>query len=206
MTDDPTHEPVTQLLLEAGGTPPARLLEIVYDHLRRLAELRMKSESPGHTLQATALVHEAYAKLVDNTAVQWQGRAHFFAAAAEAMQRILVDHARARASLKRGGAGGPQPSPNTESPDRAHRRIPLNLEDLAADADPEEILSVDLAFQRLQEMDPDLARVVRLRFFAGLTEEETALALGVSDRTIRREWTIARAWLRRWLDQQKTTD
>lgn len=205
MPDDSTHEPVTQLLLQAGGPPPAKLLEIVYDHLRRLAELRMRSESPGHTLQATALVHEAYAKLVDNTAVQWQGRAHFFAAAAEAMQRILVDHARARARLKRGGPGGPSAA-DADSPDRAHRRVPLNLEDLAADADPEEILSVDLAFQRLQEMDPDLARVVRLRFFAGLTEEETALALGVSDRTVRREWTIARAWLRRWLDQQKTTD
>ncbi|MGD9690237.1 MAG: ECF-type sigma factor [Phycisphaerales bacterium] len=202
-------EPVTQLLAEAGasgvGEPPARLLELVYDQLRRLAEHRMRSEVPGHTLQATALVHEAYARLVGGAEVQWRGRGHFFAAAAEAMRRILIDHARSRSRVKRGGTGEADAEP-FRSGTASRRRVPLNIVDLASGDEPDEILSVDEAFQRLRDMDPDLARVVQLRFFAGLSEAETAEALGVSDRTVRREWTVARAWLRRWLDQQRAQE
>ncbi len=200
----PDPEPVTQLLSGPPGPDGApasagRLLEVVYDHLRRLAELRLRAEPAGHTLQATALVHEAYARLVGSANIEWRSRGHFFAAAAEAMRRILVDHARAKARLKRGGSGG-------AGEGAPHRRARLNLVDLAADEDPEEILSVDEAFGRLDAMDPELARVVRLRFFAGLTEQETALALGISDRTVRRDWTVARAWLRRYLDEQRAGD
>lgn len=179
-----TGEPATQ-------ESSARLLELVYDQLHGLAKHRMKSEATGHTLQATALVHEAYARLVGSADIHWQGKAHFFAAAAEAMRRILVEHARAKRRLKRGGDGKAPP----------RRAVPLQVLDLAGAEEPEEILAVDQAFGRLQEMDPELARVVQLRFFAGLTEQETALALDVSDRTVRREWTVAKAWLRRWLDE-----
>jgi RNA polymerase sigma factor (TIGR02999 family) len=195
MAGDREAYSVSAMLTSSAPSSPktsARLLELVYDQLHRLAKHRMASESKGHTLQATALVHEAYARLVGNAEIAWQGKAHFFAVAAEAMRRILVDHARAKGRLKRGGDRG---SGGTR------RRVPLAVLDLAAAEEPEEILAVDKAFGRLQEMDPDLARVVQLRFFAGLTEQETAQAMGVSERTIRRDWTVARAWLRRWLDE-----
>jgi RNA polymerase sigma factor (TIGR02999 family) len=183
----------------AHAAGAARLLEVVYQQLHRLARLRMAQESPDHTLQATALVHEAYARLVGTADIDWQGKAHFFAAAAEAMRRILVEHARAKGRLKRGGVVGGGGGGGASGP---RRRIPLSVLDLADMDSPDEILSVDEAFRRLQEMDPDLARVVHLRFFAGLTEQEVALSLGISDRTVRREWTVAKAWLRRWLDEQ----
>lgn len=178
----------------------ATLLQRVYGQLRALAAERLRHESAGHTLAPTALVHEAYLRLVgrpasdssDQPGIRWQNRGHFFAAAAESMRRVLIDHARAKGRDKRGGKDGRPPKP-----------VPLDLMELAADDDPQQILSVDDALQRLEAMDAPLAHMVRLRFFAGLTEAETAEVLGVSDRTVRRDWTVARAWLRRFLDQRE---
>ncbi len=193
---------VTHLLNAAGaGDPkaPAELLALVYQQLRAIAQKRMNAEHPGHTLQATALVHEAYAKLVGRDAgspnadgaqsnVAWNGRAHFFHAAAEAMRRILVDHARAkRAGLKdgQGALGAP----------RRPLRMPANVLDLAQDQDPDSVLALDEALARLSKVDEQTAMVVRLRFFAGRSVDETALALGISPRQVDREWAFARAWL-----------
>jgi RNA polymerase sigma factor (TIGR02999 family) len=151
----------------------------------------MSAERPDHTLQATALVHEAYARLVGRDGgreVAWAGRAHFFHAAAEAMRRILIDHARARAGAARGGG---------------RRRVPLDVADvadLAARDDPEAILALDEAVAGLEKQDPDAAAVVRLRFYAGLSVEETAQALGTSPRTVKRDWAFARAYLLRVLE------
>jgi RNA polymerase sigma factor (TIGR02999 family) len=190
--DDEQREEVTRLLREAQqgeAGAGARLLPLVYERLRELAGRRMAAERAGHTLQATALVHEAYLRLVGGggaDAVPWADRSHFFFAAAEAMRRILVDHARARAGPRRGGGRG---------------RVPLSsVVDLAAAAEnPAEILAVDEAFSRLQVVSDSAAAVARLRFFAGLGTEEIAQALGVSPRTVRRELTYARAWLAREL-------
>jgi len=168
--------------------PAADLLPAVYDQLRRLARQRLASERDDHTLQATALVHEAYMRLAgpDGQAARFANAGHFYAAAAEAMRRILIEHARARARVKRGG-------PNL-------RRVPLtSVLDLATTPDPDEILAFDEAIRRLEVETPDSAEVVRLRFYAGLSVEETAKALGVSERTVNREWTYARAWLFRAL-------
>jgi RNA polymerase sigma factor (TIGR02999 family) len=186
---------VTTLLeaAAAGRTDAAAdLLPLVYDQLRAIAQQRMAAERHGHTLQATALVHEAYLRLVGGAGVAWNGRAHFFHAAGEAMRRILIDHARARRRIRRGG-------------DRPAMRLGLEsiggVADLARD-DPawdEEILAFDDAFGRLEEHDSRFAAVVRLRFFAGLSVQETALALGVSERTVNNDWTYARAWLARTL-------
>jgi RNA polymerase sigma factor (TIGR02999 family) len=185
---DPPHAKVTQLLNEAfraGGDAPGGLLDLVYQQLREIAQQRMNSERRGHTLDATALVHEVYLRLVGNAEVEWANRAHFFYAAAEAMRRILIEHARSRGRLKRGGgSAGP-----------AGRRVSLDVVDLATEANPEEILSVDEAVRRLEARDPDLGRIVRLRFYAGLTEQEAAAALGVTDRTVRRDWALAKAVL-----------
>jgi RNA polymerase sigma factor (TIGR02999 family) len=191
-----SHHDVTRLIQAAGTSDRAaadRLLALVYDQLRKIAQQRMGEERADHTLQATALVHEAYLRLVGDTEVHWQGRAHFFAAAAEAMRRILVEHARARGRVKRGGA-----------PESQRRRVPLNVVDLAVEDDPQEILSVDEAICRLERQDAELAHIVRLRFYAGLSEKETAELLGVADRTVRRAWAMARAWLRRELGDTDT--
>ena len=180
-------EQITLLLSEAvGGDQRAadELLPLVYEQLRELARHRMSDERAGHTLQATALVHEAYLRLVGNHDVQWSGRAHFFAAAAEAMRRILIDHARAHGGAKRGGG---------------RRRIPLSVVDLAAPEQFAEILSLDEAVSRLEGVSPDLAQVVRFRFYAGLSVAETAEALAVTPRTVERRWAGARAWLFREL-------
>jgi RNA polymerase sigma factor (TIGR02999 family) len=146
----------------------------------------MADERAGHTLQATALVHEAYVRLVGGKPIPWAGRTHFFFAAAEAMRRILIDHARARAGPRRGGG---------------RRRVPLhNVLDLAAaEEDFPEILVLDDALSRLEKLSDSVGAVVRLRFYAGLSIEETAKALGVSPTTVKREWTYARAWLAREL-------
>lgn len=174
------------------GDPHAagKLLPLVYDELRKLAAAKLALEKPGQTLQATALVHEAYVRLVDVDREQrFSGRGHFFAAAAEAMRRILVEHARARQRVKRGG--GPATTP---------RRPPNGVLDLADEsADPDEILMLDEAIRRLEQEDPEAARVVRLRFFAGLSVDETAEALGVSPSSVDREWAYARARLHRLL-------
>ena len=176
------------LLLEAagGGDPQAaqKLLPLVYDQLRKAAQRQMGGERSDHTLQATALVHEAYLRLVRSDQTTWQNRAHFYVAAAEAMRRILIEHARKRAAAKRGGE---------------QKKLPLSAVYLAEQADPEEIVSVSQAILRLEKRDGRMARIVRLRFFAGLSVEEVAATLGLSDRTVRREWATARAWLYREL-------
>jgi RNA polymerase sigma factor (TIGR02999 family) len=169
------------------GDPRAseQLLPLVYEELRKLAAVRMAAEAPGVTLQATALVHEAYLRLVDDGAEHnWDSRGHFFAAAAEAMRRILVDVARRRNSVKRGG-------------DRARETL---HESLIAAETPDDLLAVDAALQRLELTDPRAAELVKLRYFAGLTLREAAAALGVSPRTADDVWAYARAWLFRELN------
>lgn len=173
---------VTQILQEFDRreNASAELLPLVYDQLKAIAGARMRGERTGHTLQATALVHEAYLKLVGDREVSWQNRAHFFAAAAEAMRRILIDHARKRKSEKRGGGAA---------------RVPITVVDLAAESDPDQILALEEAMTRLQGEDPRAAQIVNLRFFAGLSVDETTEATGLSRRTVMREWAFARARL-----------
>jgi len=179
---------VTGLLLAWGeGDPNAfnALLPVVYAELRRQAERAMRREAAGHTLQPTALVHEAYLRLVDHARVPWQNRAQFFGIAARCMRRVLVDHARARGAAKRGGPG-----------------IRTSLDDANAAAGEEPasmVVAVHEALERLAALDAEQARLVELRYFGGLTIEETAEALGVSPATVKREWALARAWLRREL-------
>ena len=191
-------EHITRLLHDAAKDDRAaadELLSLVYDQLRQIAHQRMAQERAGHTLQSTALVHEAYLRLTGDSQVQWSGRGHFFAAAAEAMRRILVEHARARGRVKRGGQGGSD-AVGGHAPSR---RVPLNVADLADEHDPEQILMLDDEICRLETEDPQAARIVRLRFYAGLSNDETAEALGVSPSTVDREWAFARAWLYRRL-------
>jgi len=157
-----------------------RLVPFVYAELRRIAQAQLRQERPDHTLQATALVHEAYLRLVGGKLPPWNDRAHFFHAAAEAMRRILIEHARMHGRVKRGGK---------------RERVPLSSVSLASEQDPEEVLALDDAIRRLQEQEPTAGEVVRLRFFAGLSVEETAQALDLSERTVKREWAFARAWL-----------
>lgn len=160
------------------------LLPLVYDELRVLARQCMIGERADHTLDATALVHEAYLRLSGSEEIAWESRAHFFGAAAVAMRRILVEHARKRGRKKRGGG---------------QRRVALDVVDLLDEADPEEVLAVEQAVDRLCALDERTGRIVHLRFYAGLSVEETAAALSISERTVRREWTLARAWLMREL-------
>lgn len=157
-----------------------RLLPIVYDELRRLAAHKLAAELPGQTLQPTALVHDAYIRLVGHEDPRWENRGHFFAAAAEAMRRILVDRARSKARVRHGGK---------------RQRVDLDKVDLAVDAPAEELLALDEALAKLEHEDPDKARLVKLRFFAGLTSQQAAEALGVSKATADRHWAFARAWL-----------
>jgi RNA polymerase sigma factor (TIGR02999 family) len=181
---------VTRVLsaIEQGDPSAAsQLLPLVYDELRRLAAARLAQEGPGQTLQATALVHEAYVRLVgsgDTTAYpaeqRWDSRGHFFAAAAEAMRRILIDRAREKRAEKRGGG---------------LRRLDIDAIDLATTAAPDEILALDDALARLARGDPAAARLVELRYFAGLTVDEAGKALGMSTATAYRHWNYARAWL-----------
>jgi RNA polymerase sigma factor (TIGR02999 family) len=177
-------EPVTQILLrlEAGETAAANeLLPQVYDELRELAAARLQREKPGQTLQATALVHEAYLRLVGGDAhYAWDHRGHFFAAAAEAMRRILVEHARRRASLKCGG--------------QFARVEGADVPDADGD-DPLDLLALDEALLQLEAKQPDQARLVKLRYFAGCSLEEAAEMLGISRATAQRKWAYARAWL-----------
>ena len=184
---------ITRLLDAVGeGDPRAaqQLLPLVYDQLRRAAQLQMAGERSEHTLQATALVHEAYLRLVGSHQATFENRAHFYVAAAEAMRRILIEHARKRARLKRGG-------------DR--QRVSLSAAYLVEHACPEEIMSVDQAIRRLEKRDHRMAEIVRLRFFVGFSVDETAQALGLSGRSVRREWALARAWLHRDLTRGGST-
>jgi RNA polymerase sigma factor (TIGR02999 family) len=163
---------------EAAATD--ELLPLVYDELRRIAAYKMSAEAAGHTLQPTALVHEAWLRLVGSEERQWQNRAHFFGAAAEAMRRILVDHARRKLSQKRGG--GLPPEELTESA-------------LVLNAPPDELLAVHEALDTLAKQDPEAAQLVKLRYFVGMTMEESAAAMNIATRTAERTWTYARAWL-----------
>ncbi|HEX6133190.1 MAG TPA: sigma-70 family RNA polymerase sigma factor [Longimicrobiales bacterium] len=174
----------------SGATPPgheaalAPLVPLVYDELRRIARRHLGAERPDHTLSTTALVHEAYMKLADQTRGRWRERSHFCAVASRAMRRILVDHARQHNARKRGGA---------------RRQIPLGDVALTIDERAEVLIDLDDALTRLAACDERQARIVECRFFAGMTEDETAEALGVSPRTVRREWVKARGWLLREL-------
>ncbi len=163
------------------GSCPPELLNAVYDRLRAIAESRMVGERPGHTLQATALVHEAYLKLMAIPGFEWSGPRHFYGAAAESMRRILIDHARKKKSQKRGGG---------------EAKLPLSENDTAFESDQESILALDEALGRLQIRDERMHEIVMLRYFAGQTIERTAEILGISPRTAKREWAVARAWLR----------
>ncbi len=186
--DEIPHGEVTRLLRAAEGgdrSAAEEVLRRVYDELRSIAGKRLSAERPDHTLQATALVHEVWLRLAgDAPGIGFESRAHFFRAAAAAMRRILIEHARKRGREKRGGGA---------------RRVPLSAIDLACQQDSASILSVDEAIRRLEEQDERMAEIVKLRFFAGLSEEETAETLSLSDRTVRREWVLARAWLQREL-------
>lgn len=177
-------EHITRVLTDGrdGRAERAReLIPMVYPDLRDIARRAIARERPGHTLQPTALVHEAVAVLIDSTRVDWQGLTHFRAVAARCMRNILVDHARRRAALRRGG-------------DRT--RIDIEPQELALQANQVDVLEIDEVLHQLAEQSPRAAELVELRFFGGLTEQETAEAMGVSERTVRREWTTARAWLR----------
>ena len=174
---------VTQILsaIQQGDTRAAdQLFPLVYDALRQLAAAKLADEAPGQTLQATALVHEAYLKLVETQAQQWNSRGHFFAAAAEAMRRILVDRARKKHSVKHGG-------------DRV--REPLDEASVMAPEVGEDLVALDVALERLAAEDAEAAELVKLRFFAGLTSAQAADALGISPRTADRAWTYARTFL-----------
>jgi RNA polymerase sigma factor (TIGR02999 family) len=175
---------VTLLLTRAQHEDPiaaGELLPLVYDELRKLAAARMTNEAPGHTLQPTALVHEAWLRLTrDEPNAHFANRAHFFAAAAEAMRRILVDHARRKAAGKRGGG---------------RERLNLDKVEIAADVDNDTLLLVNESLEKLAKEQPKAAEIVKLRFFAGLTLEEAGQVLGFTERTAKRHWAFARAWL-----------
>lgn len=178
-----SNDPVTALLrsVRAGDREKLdRLVDVVYDELRRIAHKRLMAERTGHTLSTTALVHETYLKLVDQTQAEWRDRAHFFAVASMAMRRILVDHARKHRTLKRGGK---------------RKRVPLDAADLSVEERADTLIELDEALTRLADIDERLSRVVECRFFGGMTEEETAEALGVTSRTVRSDWATARGLL-----------
>lgn len=175
-------------LLRAGAAGRAALFECVYGELREIAGARMRGERAHHTLQATALVHEAWLRLVDHRNADWRDRAHFYGAAAEAMRRILIDHARRGAAEKRGGG---------------FERVTLGVLESELEVEADEAVALAEALERLAQHDPRAAEVTRLRFFAGLSVEDTAQALGVTPRTVHREWTYARARLFEWLREER---
>jgi len=175
---------VTRLLvqLRAGNQGVAdQLVPLIYAELRRIAGSQMARERSGHTLQATAVVHEAYMRLAGEQDIEWQNRAHFFAIAAKTMRRVLLEYARQRRAGKRGG--------------EAARKVDLDAELLIGDDRIEDVVALDEVLARLSEMDPEQGRVVELRFFAGLNVDETAEVMGISPRTVKREWRLAKAWL-----------
>ena len=190
---DPAEPDVTQLLrgcVMGDAQAAEELLPLVYEQLRMAAQQQMGQERSNHTLQATALVHEAYMRLVGNDELNWESRAHFYYASAEAMRRILIEHARARARLKRGGDG-----------QRPAQREPLGEVELGPEPDSSRILMLDEALRRLESEDPKAANVVRLRYFAGLSVDQTAAAMGLSASSIDREWAYARARLHRLMQE-----
>jgi RNA polymerase sigma factor (TIGR02999 family) len=184
----PTPSPSVTDRLRAWGRGDTaaldRLMPVVYEELGRQARRYLRHERPGHTLETAGLVHEAYLRLVDQRKADWQNRAQFFGVAAQLMRRVLIDHARSRQAAKRGGVG-----------------IQITLEDATVRAEERgvDLLELDEALTRLAALDPQQARVVELRYFTGLSIEETAEVLGISTATVKREWALARAWLRREL-------
>jgi RNA polymerase sigma-70 factor (ECF subfamily) len=187
----PSAGDVTQLLADLENGLPhvaSQLMPLVYDELHRVARNQMRRERGDHTLQATALVHEAYLRLVHQPERTWQNRAHFIGVAACVMRRILVDHARARQTAKRGSMA---------------ERVPLEEPLLLTDEQSDELVALDEALERLARFDARQGRVVELRFFGGLTVEETADALGISPKTVKRDWNVARAWLHREVSRNR---
>ena len=185
MPDQQLPTQVTVLLAKARSGDSSALADVfplIYDELRRLAQQQLQREPDGHTLSPTALVHEAYMRLIDYSRMEWQGRAHFMAVAATAMRRILVDHARGHRSAKRGGM---------------LKRISIDDVELGTEDRAELLIAIDDALGRLKEIDPRQAQVVECRFFGGMTEEETAEALGIGLRTAKRDWAKAKVWLHR---------
>jgi len=166
---------------------PAELVALIYDELRSLAASFMRRERPGHTLQPTAVVHEMYLRLVDQAQVEWNGRAHFRAVAATAIRRFLVDYARRSLCEKRGGAWS---------------RVTLSPDLVESCVEPASMLAIDVALERLRELDQRQARVVELRYFGGLSIDETAEVLGISPRSVDGDWSMARSWLRRELERE----
>ncbi|HBY61057.1 MAG TPA: RNA polymerase subunit sigma-70 [Solibacterales bacterium] len=183
MSEERQPSNVTQLLVDwSKGNRQAleQLMPLVYDELRRLADFYLRRERAGHTLQGTALVHEAYLRLVDQNRVQWQNRAHFFGVAAQMLRRILVDHARAHRTAKRGGGA-----------------LTLALDEAigAPEQKDLDLVALDDALNGLSQMDAQQAKIVELRYFSGLTIEETAEVLDISPATVKRDWVVAKAWL-----------
>jgi RNA polymerase sigma factor (TIGR02999 family) len=196
--DDARCAAVTQLLNQASAgsrQATADLLPLVYDELRALAARKMRQERGDHTLQATALVHEAYLRLLGSAdAARWDGRWHFFSAAAQAMRRILVENARQRGRLKRGGGNG------------AGQRVDLDAVNLTVEQPPDDVVALDEALDEFAQQHPAEAQLVQLRYFAGLTRDEAAQALGISPATASRDWAFARAWLYKRITQSEPTD
>jgi RNA polymerase sigma factor (TIGR02999 family) len=191
---EPSAGEVTRLLAELrSGNPEARdkLIPLVYEQLHRLAARYMRRERPDNTLQPTALVNEAYLRLVSQKVASWKDRAHFFGIAARLMRQILVDHARARREEKHGGKV---------------QKLPLDQVLEFSPARSRELIELDDALKSLERIDPQQARVVELRFFVGLTVEETAEVLGISPRTVKRDWAVARAWLHGEISGRKASD
>lgn len=188
MSVSPPKDVTRMLMSWSNGDQTAleQLLPLVYDELRRLAALYLRREQPGHTLQATALVHEAYLRLVDQTSVNWQNRAHFFGAAANLMRQILIQHARARHADKRGG-----------NQQKLYLDEVSNLADKLTTQPGMDLITLDEALERLATVAPQQSRVVELRYFGGLSISETAEVLDISPATVKREWTMAKAWLHR---------
>jgi RNA polymerase sigma factor (TIGR02999 family) len=190
----PTSHEITRLLLawsEGDKQALDRLVPLVYDELRRLAKNYMRKERAGQTLQTTALIHEAYLRLIDADQVQWRNRAHFFGIAARLMRQILVARARERGCQKRGGGA---------------ERVSLDEAMVIDERLDEDLVALDEALGELSQFDARMAQVVEMRFFGGLTEEEIAAALDVSTKTVRRDWRLARSWLRRKLSWERTDE
>jgi RNA polymerase sigma factor (TIGR02999 family) len=190
-TSSPPLQEVTQLLVDWGNGNQAaldRLMPLVYTELRQLAHRYMRRERPGHTMQTTALIHEAYLRLVDQTQVRWQHQAHFFGIAARLMRQILIEHARSHTRAKRGGGAG---------------TIALDEAAVVSQTRATELLALDDALERLAAIDPRKSRIVELRFFGGLSVEEAAIILNIAPNTVLRDWRLAKAWLYREISHER---